>query len=383
MIFHLLGLPNGKAGWELATNPFNTKILYMIRMLKDLGHEVIHYGVEGSQVEGAEHVDVVPLSLYNKVYKDRDNSKPDHLGEESGPTWSVYIKSTIRALDQRIKTTNKEFILNFLGYPLRDITDYFADRAIIVEPGIGHNGSYAPHRIFESHIWQANTYGKQNPPNQSYFPNLYDAVIPAYFDKKDYPYSAEKDDYFVFLGRVMWGKGISVAVELTRELGKKLIVIGGGNLDDPKLRLTGDLSHVEHVGALTTKQKVKYLSRARALIYFSLYIEPFGHAPIEAQLCGTPVIASNFGAFTETVLNGQTGYLAHTFGDLLYAGEHVKDIKPATCRKWAVDNFDLDRIKLMYDEYFKKLFGLYNGTDWYGDRPDNLDFMNRYYPNEK
>jgi glycosyltransferase involved in cell wall biosynthesis len=72
--------------------------------------------------------------------------------------------------------------------------------------------------------------------------------------------------------------------------------------------------------------------RAKALIYYSTYIEPCGHAPIEAQFCGTPVITSNYGAFTETILHGITGFRAHTMDELYWAGNNVDKLNPADCR---------------------------------------------------
>jgi glycosyltransferase involved in cell wall biosynthesis len=46
-----------------------------------------------------------------------------------------------------------------------------------------------------------------------------------------------------------------------------------------------------------------------------LIAEPFGGAGVEAQLVGTPVLASSFGAMIETVEHGISGYHCHTLAD--------------------------------------------------------------------
>jgi glycosyltransferase involved in cell wall biosynthesis len=336
-------------------------------MLKDLGHTVIQYGVEGSEVHYAdEFVSVLSDETFQKHYGSRDKNAVDHLSEEDGPAWDIFNTNCLAEINKRIDNAGKEFLINFLGYSLRPITENFDKTLICVEPGIGHNGSYLKNRIFESYAWQNFTYGKEVQPRQSYFPNNYDTVIPAYFDPNDYPFIVKKSDYYLYLGRVIWGKGVSVAIDITRELGKELIIIGGGdfksliNKDD-----TRSLDHVTYKGVLSLKDKVKYLGNAKALLYFSLYVEPFGHAPIEAMLCGTPVITSDFGAFSETNIHGLTGYRANTFAEIYWAAQNVNKLDTHKIREYAINNYSLDRIKLKFQEHFEKLYNLYNGKDWY------------------
>jgi glycosyltransferase involved in cell wall biosynthesis len=51
------------------------------------------------------------------------------------------------------------------------------------------------------------------------------------------------------------------------------------------------------------------LNRARVMLYTSR-LEPFGYAPLEANACGTPVVAVAEGGVRETVLDGVNGFLA-------------------------------------------------------------------------
>jgi len=384
--FHLLGFPNYKIGWEKApNNPFNTKLIYLAKMLKDLGHEVLCYGVEGSDTEYIDKfIPVVSNTTFEKLYGNRDYNALDNLQEEAGPAFDEFNRNSIKEIEKNIQNPGKEFLINFMGYIYKPITDHFKDKLISLEPGIGHNGSYLQNRVFESYAWQNHVYGKECQPRQSYFPNMYDTVIPAYFDPKDYPFVNNKSDYYVYIGRIIWGKGVSVAIDLTRELNSKLIVIGGGNIKDVlPPDYNQNLDHVIQTGVLSKKDKVKYLANAKGLIYFSLYVEPFGHAPIEAMLCGTPVITSDFGAFTETVINGITGYRVNTFNELYWAAKYLEKLNPTKIREYAINNYGLDNIKYKYQEYFTKLYNLYTGNGWYYlDKtfPINLNHLTKFIP---
>lgn len=58
-----------------------------------------------------------------------------------------------------------------------------------------------------------------------------------------------------------------------------------------------------------TQRELRDLYRSASLVLCPSLLEPFGLVPLEAMACGTPVIAMNQGGFTETIVNGQTGYL--------------------------------------------------------------------------
>lgn len=384
--FHLLGFPNYKIGWEKApNNPFNTKLIYLAKMLKELGHEVICYGVDDSDTPYMdEFVPVVSTITFDKEYGKRNPNGLDNLHEESGPAYDEFNHNAIREIEKRIKDPGKEFLINFLGYVYKPITDTFWEKLICVEPGIGHNGSYLQNRIFESYAWANHVYGKECQPRQSYFPNNYDTVIPAYFDPDDYPFVKNKSDYYVYIGRIIWGKGVSLAIDLTRELGAKLIVIGGGDIRTVlSPEYNNSLDHVTQTGVLSKKDKVKYISNARGLIYHSLYVEPFGHAPIEAMMCGTPVITSDFGAFTETNIHGLTGYRTNTFNEMYWAAKHLDKLDPVKIREYAVQNYGLENIKIKFQEHFRKLHGLRTGEGWYyldKNNPVFLEHLTKHIP---
>ena len=72
-------------------------------------------------------------------------------------------------------------------------------------------------------------------------------------------------------------------------------------------------------GPIFGNERVDVVRRARCMLMPTVFIEPFGFSGIEAQLCGVPLIATSYGAFQETILDGVTGYRCHTLADWVEA----------------------------------------------------------------
>jgi glycosyltransferase involved in cell wall biosynthesis len=174
---------------------------------------------------------------------------------------------------------------------------------------------------------------------------------------------------------------VDVAVQVTRELGIPLLIAGQGSLHNPDEGLAIDDPHVTHLGTVGPTQRAVLMGGARMAFAPTYYIEPFGGVAVEAQLCGTPVLTTDWGAFSETVLHGVTGYRCRTFDDFVWAADNVDSIDPADCRSWAADNYSLARVQWMFQEYFDKIADLAR-EGWYETRPQRaqLDWLRRRYP---
>jgi glycosyltransferase involved in cell wall biosynthesis len=113
-----------------------------------------------------------------------------------------------------------------------------------------------------------------------------------------------KDDFYVTLSRLVPYKRVDLMVEAFRRMPtKKLMVIGDGP-ERAKLAARAP-ANVTFLGRQPSEQMTQYLQAARAFVFAA--DEDFGIAPIEAQACGTPVIAYGHGGATETVVEGRTG----------------------------------------------------------------------------
>ncbi len=107
-----------------------------------------------------------------------------------------------------------------------------------------------------------------------------------------------KENFYVTVSRMVPYKKIDLIVAAFSEMpGKTLVVIGDGP-DFKKIdALRG--ANVQLVGYQPIEKLVDYLQRAKAFVFSAE--EDFGIAPLEAQACGTPVVAYKKGGVTETL----------------------------------------------------------------------------------
>lgn len=359
--FHLLGLVHLPVSERYMGCAFTQKIVKMSKMLLSLGHEVILYGAEGSDAPCSELVQTHTLTEIRKEWGEGDNRfqlgydwkrkgfKHDFNTTKTETTQRFY-GACIDAINKRKRAD--DFLLLMQGVYHKPISDTVG-LWLTCEPGIGYRGSFAKYRAFESAYLQNFTYGSEHP-KQSINGNWYHRVIPNYFDGKDFPFCADKDDYFFFIGRMIERKGVQVAVKTCQAIGARLVLAGQG--DYPI-----SYDKAEFIGYVDPEQRAELMGRARAVLVPTLYLEAFGGVNVEAQLCGTPVITTNFGVFPETVVQDVTGFCCDTLQDFVHAAREVGDLDPYAIRQHA-ERYLMDNVRWEFDKWFRDLYQLYRSA---------------------
>lgn len=115
--------------------------------------------------------------------------------------------------------------------------------------------------------------------------------------------SAEVDDYFLVVSRLIPYKRIDLAVQAATRLNVPLKV-GGRGRDLERLKALAGPT-VEFLGYVPDEQLPGLMARCRAFLFPGL--EDFGITPVQAQAAGRPVIAYGGGGALDTVLPGVTG----------------------------------------------------------------------------
>jgi glycosyltransferase involved in cell wall biosynthesis len=147
----------------------------------------------------------------------------------------------------------------------------------------------------------------------------------AYFTPADVP----REDWYLVAGALVPYKRVDLAIEACRALGRKLKVIGTGS-HEKAIRALG---HAEFLGWQSDEVVRDHYRRCRALLFPGE--EDFGIVPVEAQLCGAPVVALAKGGALDTVAE-ETGVLyKESLVDAIRAFEG-RTVDPGACRKNAL-----------------------------------------------
>ena len=175
----------------------------------------------------------------------------------------------------------------------------------------------------------------------------------------------EKTTYptVLYLGRLKAYKSVNVLIQAFRTVlaersDARLIIAGDGDAKGDLKRLARDLKftgdQVTFLGTVSHEAKVALLQSSWVLVNPS-FMEGWGIVVIEANTCGTPVIASNVPGLQDSVLDGKAGYLL-PYGDVaafsktiltVIKDRELREELDANARQWA-GNFTWERSSLAF-----------------------------------
>ena len=167
-----------------------------------------------------------------------------------------------------------------------------------------------------------------------------------------------KEDYYVFLGRLTEVKGIRTLCEAAAALPYKLVVIGGGELEEELIKEYQACKNIEFLGQKDWESFRPVLEKARFMVIPSEWSENNPLTVIEAQSLGTPVLGARIGGIPELIEEGVTG-MTFESGNV----EDLKDKIEAMTRQ----SFDYEALaesaqkRYNAETYYEKIMEVYKG----------------------
>jgi glycosyltransferase involved in cell wall biosynthesis len=306
----------------------------LTREFTRLGHEVTVFGTDGSQTDGKL------VATLRGPYGARDSLDDWQLCE-----WVNLCAAVKRSEDFDIIHTHaylwgmplEPFSRARMVHTTHIVPDADAAKLWSINPGSAVT-ALSDHQWSEfSHLQPA-------------------AVIPHGVDATAFTFRPDPEDYVVYLGRFVPGKGPCQAIKAARAVGVPMVLAGPrNNYYNEHVQPLVDGALVRYVGPVNSSERDKLLGSARALVYSIQYPEAFGLVLVEAMLCGTPIAAMRLGAVPEIVDEGLSGFCADTADKLPQAITHCFELDRKRIHQRAVERFNADRMARDYLQLYERL----------------------------
>lgn len=358
MNIHVLSIPMYPTQKEITLCAFVQKVYKFCDFMKKRGHKIIHYGHPDSKVNCDLHIDVI--------------SRESHFNQYKGQSWKELLPQEVnndlhKEFNERAGKSvcensegENDIVCAFWGFGHSNACEYIKKnkKGIIVESSIGYDSCFAENRVYESYAQMHKMFGIKGEKN----PSFSNQVIQPCFYFDDFEYKEKKEDYFLFLGRIIDQKGVQLAQGIANMTKTKIKFVGPHNTPNS---LDKSCKYSEFINTVSTEERKSLLSNAKCLIAPTLYVEPCGWIIMEAMLSGTPVITTDWGGFTEYNKNGLTGYRCKSLNEFLHAAQNIDQIKSSDCRKYAEKTFNSNLVSSLYENYFELLI---NGFDFVSNK---------------
>jgi len=189
------------------------------------------------------------------------------------------------------------------------------------------------------------------------------ANCPNALDLAAYPVQPHRGDYLVFIGRMSPDKGAHRAIRVAKDAGLPLKMAGKMNEPPEKEYFETQVRPalgwgIEYLGEVTHAEKVELLQNARATLFPIEWEEPFGLVMIESMACGTPVIATRWGAVPEVIEHGISGIIVEDSSEMAAALEEADRLDPLECRRYVEERFSAARMVADYLAAYERVLEL-------------------------
>lgn len=350
---HNIGLFHTVANLDYTTCAFTTRVRNLGKMLIPHGHEVIEYSNEGSTAESTEYVPILSETEFLELKELYKREQPHEVASIDCTLYRKFYEKLVPELSKRVQ--KGDIIAHIFGIAYQQLVQLFPE-AHHVEVGIGYEQAWSPLRIYETNHWASWHHGKEGTDGSAY-----EWVCPMGHDVDLWTPQNEQGGYLLYFGRITERKGLYTVKEIARHTDMEVIMCGDG---DASQYLDPDIPNLKHIPAVFGKDRDELVGGAYAMLCPTKYIEPLCNSGIEAQLCGTPIITTDYGAFTEIMIHEFSGFRCHTLGDYLEAIRAVPNLNRRAISSRARALYSLESVGRQMDKIMRQVETL-DAKGWY------------------
>ncbi|HTY23409.1 MAG TPA: glycosyltransferase [Desulfomonilaceae bacterium] len=209
----------------------------------------------------------------------------------------------------------------------------------------------AVYRKYDKKVYYVSISDANRSPDLTYLATVYHGI-----DLESFTFNDRGGNYLIFFGRIHPEEGTREAIKIAKQA-KRDLVIAGVIEDEEYFRSEVephlDGKQVQYIGRVGPDKRNALLGGGRALLHPTSFDEPFGLSLVEANACGTPIVAFPRGSVGEVVRHGVNGFLVEDISAAVKAVKRIGEISRRECRKIAEERFSRDR---MVNDYL----GLYH-----------------------
>lgn len=186
-----------------------------------------------------------------------------------------------------------------------------------------------------------------------------DDVVYNPIDVDSWPVGYRKEDYLLWVARMVEEKGPHRAIKVAKAVDRPLVLAGPVQPGHERFFAKEVEPHIDgrmirYVGEVGGARKQRLFADAFAFLMPIRWPEPFGMVMVESLAAGTPVLAFAQGAAPEIVEHGVTGFLVEDEDEMAATVEKAASINPEDCRRTAAERFAPEQVAAGYEHVYRR-----------------------------
>ncbi|MCC9137784.1 glycosyltransferase family 4 protein [Pontibacter silvestris] len=223
------------------------------------------------------------------------------------------ILSSSSSVAKGVLTHSNQLHICYCHSPMRYAWDLYHQYLREANLTSGLKGWFAKYILHQMRIWDVAASNRVDHfiANSNYiakriakvYNRQADVIYPP-VNTQAFELNEQKEDFYLIASRMVPYKKIDVVVEAFALMPDKRLVVIGDGPDFNKIKAKAT-KNIDLLGYQPFSVLKEYMQKAKAFVFAAE--EDFGIVPVEAQACGTPVIAYGKGGSKETIVSGKTG----------------------------------------------------------------------------